>query len=92
MDYYVTITHLGLRCVQDITQELTREDWFWHYAQDEDGQVRIAGSERLRWKEIPYIQDLLDLGHLGVRGTIQTIGDSGVRIRNVLTDHGLEEY
>ena len=92
MSYYVTIERMYCQCHKDIGQELARQDcWMMHFLQTKVGQVGVE-DVWYDWNPKAFLDDLVRLRGLGVRGTIETLSSKGEWTRYKLTDQGIEQY
>ena len=90
MSYYVTIERMYCRCDKDIGNELARQDcWMMNFLQTKVGQVGVE-DVWVDWDPKAFLDDLLRLLRLGVRGTIETLGSKGDWVKYKLTERGLE--
>ena len=92
MSYCVTIERMYCQCNKDIEQELAnRDQWYLSFLQTKVGQVGVE-DRWFDWRPKAFLDDLLRLLRLGVRGTIETLGSNGDWTRYRLTDRGLEVH
>jgi len=93
MGYYLTIVDEDLKCKKDVSDEikiLYKEDkiiLYWHW---ENGFVGFDEGY-FNWGE-DFLQDLLALKSIGVRGHVTAFGEEGDYHKYVITSKTVREY
>ena len=93
MGYYLTIVDEDLKCKKDVSDEikiLYKEDkiiLYWHW---ENGFVGFDEGY-FNWGE-DFLQDLLALKSIGVRGHVTAFGEEGDYHKYVIDSKTIKEY